>query len=175
MNIKDKLMLMVVGLIGVVVVILLTRFSTDALGVIVGVMLAMAGTIPALVIVAWLAGKSTNPQPPRQGRYAPPPQAYYLPRRAPARRLYAPPPAQRRLAGANGRYALPPAAYRGGPAHHPRPAPPPRSVVYLPRDSWQEADEAFYDDDMRYGGAFYNDGFADDGAYGVYDDEADLW
>ncbi|MCZ7542211.1 MAG: hypothetical protein M5R40_01130 [Anaerolineae bacterium] len=132
-------------------------------------------------------GEERQPAAPAPGRYAPPPEAYYLPRRAPARRLYAPPPAQRRLAGANGRYALPPAAYRRGAAHHPRPAPPPpRSVVYLPRDSWQEADEAFYDDGVLYGGgapsygapyggAFYGDGFADDGAYGVYDNEADLW
>ncbi|MCZ7545798.1 MAG: hypothetical protein M5R40_20775 [Anaerolineae bacterium] len=101
MSTRDKLALGVVGFVGVIVVVLITRFSTDALGVIVGVALAMAGTIPALAVVAWLAGRQSRYAPPRHDPYhGYPPEAMYYRRLAPPRRPYAPP--SRRLPARRG-------------------------------------------------------------------------
>ncbi|GAB4446068.1 MAG: hypothetical protein Kow00120_16180 [Anaerolineae bacterium] len=107
MSIRDKLALGVVGFVGVIVVVLITRFSTDALGVIVGVALAMAGTIPALAVVAWLAGRQSRYAPPRHDPYyGYPPEAMYYRRLAPPRRPYAPP--SRRLPARRGGVAVAP-------------------------------------------------------------------
>lgn len=58
MTLKEKIILMVVVVALVLVVMTFTRLSDDALGMLLGVMVGLVVTVPALVILAWFAGRS---------------------------------------------------------------------------------------------------------------------
>ncbi len=157
MSTREKMMLMIVGFVGVLVIVLVSRFSTDALGVMVGVILAMAGTIPALVIVAWLAGKNHNPPPPRHDIYYPPPEELYYRRSAPTRRLYTQPP--RRLRAPSSRYVVEPPRRARRPAAQRQETTPwlPDPAYWLPDLESESSDMIVYDDPLDETGYVYDD------------------
>ncbi len=134
--------------VGIVIVYVLTRLSTDAIGVIVGVALALAGTVPMLAVVAWLAGRSAAQPPPQGLGLRVPPEELYYQRSAPVRRLpYGSAPVRRRA---------PPRRYVEAPEPPRLPAPSSNAIAV---DSHWRRQPVIYVDD----------GYGDDA-----DDEFDL-
>lgn len=157
MSAKDRLMLLIVGFVGLVVLMVVTRLSTDALGVVVGITLGLAATVPALVLLAWLAGRNSAAQPPPDNgaRWGAPPYEslpYRDRRRLPARRAQPPDARERSITAPRrerGRRADAPIAYDD---RHPLR----EVIVWPPEDAYPTYDDYAMIDDAA-------------------DDAADLW
>jgi hypothetical protein len=58
MSVKEKIALMVTVVVLMLAVMVFARLSDDALGMLVGVCIGLSVAVPALGIVAWVAGRS---------------------------------------------------------------------------------------------------------------------
>ena len=146
-------MLMVVGFVALLTMIVVSRLSADALGVIVGVALGLVALLPPMFLFAWMAGRRSAPR----DHYAPPSRVLYAQRR----------PAARTLRPTADHHALP-ARRRAGP-----PAPAPYALPSRADASRQRA--ASWDEEGAWADAGHPLFGPLDEIDDIYWDDAELW